>query len=67
MIQKTSSIATQAGGGTAFASGASYVLGLTPAEWSVIGVIGGLVIGLIGLAINAYFQWKRLELDRSKS
>lgn len=64
MIHKTSAIVTQVGGGTAFASGATYVLGLTPAEWSVIGVLGGLVIGFAGFAFNAWLGWRRDQRER---
>ena len=60
IAEKVSSAATQAGAGTA------VVFGLTPTEWSVIGVIGGLVIALAGLAFNAYFGWRRLKLDERK-
>lgn len=63
MFQKATSVATQAGGGTAFASGATYVFGLTPAHWSVIGVLGGLAIGLAGLVFNIWIGWRRLQID----
>lgn len=55
-IEKASAAATYGGGGTA------VVFGLTPSEWSVIGVIGGLVIAFLGFVVNAVFQylkWKR--------
>jgi hypothetical protein len=61
MFERASEAATYGGGGTAVVSGAvmgvQKVLGLTPAEWAVVGVIGGLVIGVAGLAINALFQY----------
>jgi hypothetical protein len=63
MIEKLSEAATYGGGGTAVVSGAvmgvQKVLGLTQAEWGVVGVIGGLLIGAAGLALNAYYQWRR--------
>lgn len=63
MIEKVSHAAMNGGAGVAVVSGGysgvEYVLGLTPSQWSAVGVIGGLVIGLLGLAVNAYFQWKR--------
>lgn len=33
--------------------------GLSPGEWQVVGIVGGLVIGLFGLGINVLFQWLR--------
>ena len=56
MVEKASSIATYSGSGTAL------VFGLTPSEWSVIGVIDGLVIALAGFVVGTTFQylrWKR--------
>lgn len=51
--EKLSQVAAYGGGTTAL------TFGLTAGEWQAIGVMGGLVIGVIGLCINAYFQWKR--------
>lgn len=51
IVEKASAIAAVGGGGTA------VVFGLTPGEWQAIGVLGGLLIGIAGLAINAVFQW----------
>lgn len=69
MIEKLSEAATYGGGGTALVSGAvigtQTVLGLTQAEWGVVGVIGGLVIGALGLLLNAYFQWRREKREAS--
>jgi hypothetical protein len=63
MIEKVSHAAMNGGAGVAVVSGGytgvEYVLGLTPSQWSVIGVIGGLVIGMTGLVVSTYFQWKR--------
>jgi hypothetical protein len=59
MPEPTSSIASAAQYG---GSGAAVVFGLTTSEWSVIGVIAGVVIGLAGFAVNTVFQylrWKR--------
>lgn len=55
MIEKASSIAAYGGGTTAF------VFGLTPGEWQVVGIVGGLLIGGAGLLVNAWFQWKRFQ------
>lgn len=65
MIEKVSNAAMNGGAGVAVVSGSysgvEYVLGLTPSQWSVVGVIGGLLIGVIGLAVNSYFLWKRSQ------
>jgi hypothetical protein len=59
MIEKVSATATQAGAGVALASGVELVFGLTPGEWSVLGVIGGLLIGVAGYLTNLYYLRKR--------
>jgi len=33
--------------------------GLSAGEWQVIGVLGGLLVGVVGLVINAVFGWRR--------
>jgi hypothetical protein len=62
-VEQVSNVATQGGAGVAVVSGAvkgiELVFGLTPNEWSVVGVLGGLAIGVAGLVVNVYFQWKR--------
>jgi hypothetical protein len=62
-VEQVSNAATQGGAGVAVVSGAvkgiELVFGLTPNEWSVVGVLGGLAIGVAGLVVNVYFQWKR--------
>lgn len=59
--EKTSAVAAYGGGGTAVLSGAAMevqkFLGMSPAEWQVLGVIGGLGIGFVGLVVNIVFQW----------
>jgi hypothetical protein len=52
-IHRAASAATYGG------SGMAVYFGFTAGEWQVIGVIGGLFIGFVGLAVNTYFQWKR--------
>lgn len=56
MTEKSSTAAWLGG------SGSAIVFGLTPTEWSVIGVIAGIVIGVAGLITNIYFQNRRLQL-----
>jgi hypothetical protein len=47
-------------------SGTAMYFGLTPGEWQVIGVIGGLAVALVGafanVIVNVYFKQKHLEL-----
>jgi hypothetical protein len=57
--EKASLIAQNGGAGVAIVSGAELILGFTPGEWSVIGVAGGLLIGLVGLVANIYFQARK--------
>jgi hypothetical protein len=44
---------------------------LSPAQWQVLGIVGGLVIGLLGLvvnaAINVYFRNQELKLRLAKT
>lgn len=62
IVSKTATAATYTGSAGAIVSGVASdtVLGLTTSEWSVVGVIGGLMIALLGFAVNVYFQRKRL-------
>jgi hypothetical protein len=60
ITEKSAAVAAYAGGGTAVA------FGLTSGEWQAIGVIVGIFIGVAGLALNAYFQWRRLKLDEGR-
>lgn len=70
-VASAASTATIGGSGTAVVSGAvaanELIYGLTPPEWSFIGVVGGLVIGLVGLAVNAWFKHKQLEIMRERA
>jgi hypothetical protein len=58
--------ASAASGGSAAATSttvptipAELIFGLTANEWSVIGVIGGLVIALAGYLTNVYFKLRQ--------
>jgi heme/copper-type cytochrome/quinol oxidase subunit 1 len=31
-------------------------------DWNAIATIGGILIGLAGLALNAYFKWRHLKI-----
>lgn len=69
-MSKVATAATYTGSAGAIASGmaSDTVLGLTTSEWSVVGVIGGLLIALLGLAVNIYFkrQYKLIALKNAK-
>lgn len=69
-VEQISNAATQGGAGVAVVSGAvqgiELVLGLTPNEWSAVGVVGGLVIGFIGLVVNFYFQYRRSKHEAGR-
>lgn len=47
-------------------SGVAVVFGLTPSEWSAIGVLGGLLVAVAGLAVNVWFKWAHLSLARER-
>jgi hypothetical protein len=47
-------------------AGTAVYFGLTNGQWSVVGVIGGLILGALGLIVNAgitfYFKRQHLKL-----
>jgi hypothetical protein len=47
------------------------MFGLSAGEWQAIGIVGGIVIGALGLvvnaAINAYFKSQHLALARRQA
>lgn len=59
---KLATAATYGGSAGAAASGmaSDAVFGLTTSQWSAVGVIGGLVIALLGFAVNIYFKRQHL-------
>jgi hypothetical protein len=62
IVSKTATVATYTGSAGAIASGmaSDTVFGLTTTEWSVVGVIGGLVIALLGFVVNIYYKRQHL-------
>lgn len=48
-------------------SGTAVVFGLSPGEWQVLGVIGGLLIGAAGFAFNAWLGWRRDQRERKET
>lgn len=63
---KSATAATYAGSAGAAASGLAgdAVLGLTTSQWSVVGVMGGLVIALLGFVVNIYFKRQHLLIAK---
>lgn len=53
MITKIASTAQYGG------SGGAVYFGLSPGEWQIIGIAGGLLIAALGFAVNLYFQRQR--------
>lgn len=45
------------------------MFGLSASEWSVVGVISGIVIAVIGLVINTWYkeQHRQIALRQSKA
>lgn len=66
---KAATVATYTGSAGAIASGmaSDTVFGLTTTQWSVVGVIGGLVIALLGFAVNIYFKRQHLLIAQQKA
>lgn len=67
-MQNTESAITKVASNVTYtgATGAT-VFGLTPSEWSIIGVIGGLVIAFAGFCVNVYFKRRHLALAIAKA
>lgn len=55
---KTANVATYGG------SGAAVVFGLTPSEWQVIGIIGGLVTAVAGFGLSWWYKHQHLKIVR---
>jgi hypothetical protein len=60
IVEKASAVAMYGG------SGGAIVFGLTPGEWSVVGVIAGIVVAVIGLAINVIYKHAHYKLAKAK-
>lgn len=63
--------AASLGSGLQVAGGSTAVVfGLSQGEWQAVGVIGGLLIGAIGICINAfvsaYFKHKHFKLAEKR-
>jgi F0F1-type ATP synthase assembly protein I len=67
-ITKAATAAQAAGSTVAAASGTGLVLGLTTTQWSVVGILGGLIVALAGVIaktwVDIYFRAQHLKLSR---
>lgn len=56
---------------TAMTSGGTLWLGLTSTQWSALGVIAGIVVAVVGLAVRTavdiYFRNQHLKLAQSRA
>lgn len=68
-VQRAASAVGYGGSGTAVLSGAAMevqkYLGMTPGEWQIVGIVGGLLFGAAGFAFNAWLGWRRDQREES--
>ena len=68
---KAAVVAKRAGITLAAGSGAGQLLGWTPDQWAIIGVICGVVIGFVGMVANVamdyHFRSQHLKLARERA
>jgi len=60
-VTKAATTAQYAGSSTAVA------FGMTGTEWSVIGVVGGLIVAILGFAVNWFYKERHYRLAQEKS
>lgn len=69
-LQQAFSTVQYGGAALAVGSAAPKYLGFTLDEWSVIGIIAGIVIGFLGFLFgqltNWYFRSQHLKLERER-
>lgn len=66
MVDAVSGATAKAGAATAVVSGAApTILGFSANEWTVIVGIAGVVIGLLGVAVNGYIRWLE-RMDKAR-
>jgi hypothetical protein len=51
---------------SASAAAPHYVFGLTLDEWSVLGIIFGMLMALAGWLTNLYFRRKHFQLEQER-
>ncbi len=71
LMTKTAVIAERAGITLAAGSGAGQMLGWTPDQWAIIGVICGICIGFVGMvakvAMDYHFRSQHLKLAQKRA
>jgi hypothetical protein len=67
---KAAALLQNGGGAVAAGSAAARYMGLTPDQWTIAGIIGGLVVAVLGLvlrtALDWYFRSQHLKLARER-
>lgn len=61
MIEKAASYATGGGSGAAIVGSGVRILGLSVDEWTIVCMVGGLLIGVAGLVIKTMFDYMRFR------
>lgn len=59
IAEKAASVATASGAGSAIVGSGFRLLGLSVDEWTIVCMVGGLFVGIAGLAIKTLFDWLR--------
>lgn len=57
VAMKAAVVAERSGITVAAVSGAGQILGMTPDQWAVVGVIAGIVIGAAGMVAKTWMDW----------
>jgi hypothetical protein len=66
-ISEVASNATYAGAALSAGSAVPhYVFGLTLDEWSVLGILFGMLMAFAGWLTNVYFKRQHLQLERER-
>lgn len=61
----TLSVGSAAAGSVVPPNAADIVLGLTLNQWTVVGIIFGMLVALVGLLVNVHFQTERIKAIRA--
>jgi hypothetical protein len=71
IVDKASEVAIGGGVGVAMTSGGALYLGLTSAQWSAVGVVGGLLVAVVGLivktVVDIYFKQQHLKIVQARA